>query len=133
MAITGLRADATKNAPREGPRLFELSIGQASPFKEREQQRGKGVPEDVMYANIKLQIFRKGIHQNQLARTLGMDETLLSKIIRGFREPSEAQRKQLADSLNASEQWLFEKSEFSGASEILAKTEIGSRSGNDRD
>jgi len=86
-----------------------------------------------MYANIKLQIFRKGIHQNQLARTLGMDETLLSKIIRGFREPSETQRKQLADYLNASEQWLFEKSEFSGSSEILAKTELITEPGNDRD
>ena len=86
-----------------------------------------------MYANIKLQIFRKGIHQNQLARTLGMDETILSKIIRGFREPSEVQRKQLANYLEASEQWLFEKSEVSGSSEILAKTELGSRSGNDGD
>jgi transcriptional regulator with XRE-family HTH domain len=86
-----------------------------------------------MYANIKLQIFRKGIHQNQLAQTLGMDETLLSKIIRGYREPSEVQRKQLADCLNASEQWLFEKSEFSSSSEVLAKTELRSESGNDRD
>jgi transcriptional regulator with XRE-family HTH domain len=86
-----------------------------------------------MYANIKLQIFRKGIHQNQLAQTLGMDETLLSKIIRGYREPSEAQRKQLAHCLNASEQWLFEKSEFSSSSEVLAETELRSESGNDRD
>jgi transcriptional regulator with XRE-family HTH domain len=86
-----------------------------------------------MYANIKLQIFRKGIHQNQLARTLGMDETLLSKIIRGFREPSEAQRKQLADYLDASEHWLFEKSEFSSSSEILTNTELIPESGNDID
>ena len=86
-----------------------------------------------MYANIKLQIFRKGIHQNQLARTLGMDETILSKIIRGFREPSEAQRKQLASCLEASEQWLFERSEVSGSLGILVKTELASRSGNDRD
>ena len=86
-----------------------------------------------MYANIKLQIFRKGIHQNQLARTLGMDETILSKIIRGFREPSEAQRKLLADYLDASEQWLFEKSEFSGSAEILAKAEQQPESGNDTD
>ena len=62
-----------------------------------------------------------------------MDETILSKIIRGFREPSEAQRKQLADSLNASEQWLFEKSEVSSSSGILAKTELKSEPGNDRD
>jgi transcriptional regulator with XRE-family HTH domain len=86
-----------------------------------------------MYANIKLQIFRKGIHQNQLARTLGMDETMLSKIIRGYREPSEVQRKQLANYLDANEQWLFEKSEFSGSSEILTKAELGAESGNDRD
>jgi transcriptional regulator with XRE-family HTH domain len=86
-----------------------------------------------MYANIKLQIFRRGIHQNQLARTLGMDETLLSKIIRGFREPSEAQRKQLADYLDASEQWLFEKSEFSDSSEILAKAASRPGPGNDGD
>jgi transcriptional regulator with XRE-family HTH domain len=85
-----------------------------------------------MYANIKLQIFRKGIHQNQVARNLGMDETLLSKIIRGFREPSETQRKQLADYLESSEQWLFEKSEFSGQSENL-KTELVRESGNDGD
>jgi transcriptional regulator with XRE-family HTH domain len=86
-----------------------------------------------MYANIKLQIFRRWIHQNQLARTLGMDETLLSKIIRGFREPSEAQRKQLADYLHASEQWLFEKSEFSDSSEILAKAASRPGADNDRD
>lgn len=87
-----------------------------------------------MYANIKLQIFRRGIHQNQMARTLGIDETILSKIIRGYREPSEAQRKQLANYLDASEQWLFEKSEVSsGASETLRKTELRSESGNDTD
>jgi len=83
-----------------------------------------------MYANIKLQVFRRGIHQNQLARAVGMDETLLSKIIRGFREPSEAQRKQLADYLDASEQWLFEKSELTDSSEILAKTVLKPGSGN---
>jgi transcriptional regulator with XRE-family HTH domain len=68
-----------------------------------------------MYPNIKIQIFRKGIHQNQLARILGMDETLLSKIIRGYREPSETQRRQLADYLEVSEQWLFDKSDASGS------------------
>jgi transcriptional regulator with XRE-family HTH domain len=53
---------------------------------------------------------------------MGMDETLLSRIIRGYREPSEAQRKQLADYLQVSEQWLFDKSDAPGPSEILAKT-----------
>ena len=76
-----------------------------------------------MYPNIKIQIFRKGIHQNQLAQILGMDETLLSKIIRGYREPSATQRKQLADYLQVSEQWLFDRSEAPASSEIPTKTE----------
>jgi transcriptional regulator with XRE-family HTH domain len=86
-----------------------------------------------MYANIKLQIFRKGIHQNQLARQLGMDETLLSKIIRGFREPSETQRKLLASHLGASEQWLFDKSEFTGAPEMSTSAELRGETNNDPD
>ena len=75
-----------------------------------------------MYPNIKIQIFRKGIHQNQLARILGMDETVLSKIIRGYREPSEVQRKQIADYLQANEQWLFDKYDTTDLSEMLLET-----------
>ncbi len=70
-----------------------------------------------MYPNLKLQIFRKGIHQYQLARALSLDETLLSKIIHGYREASEAQRKLLADYLQVSEKWLFEKYKIGGDSE----------------
>lgn len=62
-----------------------------------------------MYLNLKLQLFKLGIHQNRLARELGIDETALSKIINGYREPSETQRKQLADFLAVEEKWLFEK------------------------
>lgn len=62
-----------------------------------------------MYLNLKLQLFKAGIHQNRLARELGIDETALSKIINGYREPSEAQRKLLADFLKVEEKWLFEK------------------------
>jgi transcriptional regulator with XRE-family HTH domain len=62
-----------------------------------------------MYLNLKLQLFKLGIHQNRLARELGIDETGLSKIINGYREPSETQRKQLADFLRVEEKWLFEK------------------------
>lgn len=62
-----------------------------------------------MYLNLKLQLFKLGIHQNRLARDLGMDETALSKIINGYREPSEKQRKLLADFLRVEEKWLFEK------------------------
>jgi transcriptional regulator with XRE-family HTH domain len=62
-----------------------------------------------MYPNLKLQVFRRGIHQYQLARALSLDQTVLSKIIRGYREPSDAQRKLLADYLQVSEAWLFEE------------------------
>lgn len=64
-----------------------------------------------MYPNLKLQIFRVGIHQNHIAKALGIDESVLSKIIHGYRWPSEAQRRQLAEFLKAEESWLFEKYE----------------------
>jgi transcriptional regulator with XRE-family HTH domain len=62
-----------------------------------------------MYPNLKLQIFKQGVHQNHIARALRIDESVLSKIIHGYREPSEGQRKQLADFLRVEETWLFEK------------------------
>jgi transcriptional regulator with XRE-family HTH domain len=64
-----------------------------------------------MYPNLKLQIFRLRVHQNQLAKVLGMNETVLSKVICGYREPSESQRKTLANYLGVDENWLFEKYE----------------------
>jgi len=62
-----------------------------------------------MYLNIKVQVFRLGFHQIDIAKALGMNESVLSKIIHGYREPSKAQRMQLAHYLNADESWLFEK------------------------
>ena len=64
-----------------------------------------------MYLNIKLQIFRLGIHQNDIAKALGINESVLSKIIHGYREPSKAHRQQLAGFLKADENWLFESYE----------------------
>lgn len=62
-----------------------------------------------MYLNIKLQVFRLGLRQNDIARALRIGESVLSKIIRGYREPSKTQREQLAGFLKAEESWLFEK------------------------
>ncbi len=62
-----------------------------------------------MYLNIKLQVFRLGFHQIDIAKALGIDESVLSKIIHGYSEPSKTQRMQLANYLNAEESWLFEK------------------------
>jgi transcriptional regulator with XRE-family HTH domain len=64
-----------------------------------------------MYPNLKLQIFKLGIRQNQIARELKVCESQLSKIINGYREPSESEKKLLAQFLNVEEGWLFEQHE----------------------
>ena len=61
-----------------------------------------------MYANLKWQIWRNGIRQHQLAKAVGVDPTLLSKIINGLREPTPEVRKKIATLLNRDEDWLFE-------------------------
>ena len=64
-----------------------------------------------MYPNLKLQLFRSSVRQNFLARAVGIDESVLSKIIHGYREPSKGQRQLLANYLGVEESWLFEKFE----------------------
>ena len=64
-----------------------------------------------MYPNLKLQIFKAGIRQNQIAKDLKFCESQLSKIIHGYREPSAGERKMLAGYLNVDETWLFERHE----------------------
>jgi len=65
-----------------------------------------------MYPNLKLQLWKAGIRQNRLASMLGLDESLLSKIVNGFREPSPTVRAKIAGLLHSDEQWLFERSEI---------------------
>jgi transcriptional regulator with XRE-family HTH domain len=65
-----------------------------------------------MYPNLKLQLFRSSVRQNFLARQVGIDESILSKIIHGYREPSKEQRQVLANYLGVEESWLFEKFEI---------------------
>jgi transcriptional regulator with XRE-family HTH domain len=60
-----------------------------------------------MYLNVKLQLWRAGIRQNRLARTVGIDESLLSKIINGYRQPKQEIRKKIAAALESDEAWLF--------------------------
>jgi len=61
-----------------------------------------------MYPNMKLQLWKAGIRQNQLARSLGIDETLLSKIINGYRQPNPEIRRRIAAALQSEEAWLFD-------------------------
>jgi len=64
-----------------------------------------------MYPNLKLQLWRAGIRQNRLAQSLGIDETMLSKIVNGFRQPSPEMRERIALLLKSDEQWLFAREE----------------------
>ncbi len=64
-----------------------------------------------MYPNLKLQLWKLGIRQNGFAKSLNMDETVLSKIVNGYRTPTPRLRKQIAALLESEEAWLFESLE----------------------
>jgi transcriptional regulator with XRE-family HTH domain len=56
-----------------------------------------------------MEIWLSGMRQNRLARALSLDETVLSKVINGYRQPSPELRMLLAQYFNKSEAWLFQK------------------------
>jgi transcriptional regulator with XRE-family HTH domain len=62
-----------------------------------------------MYPNLKLRLWTRGIRQNRLARMVEIDETTLSKIVNGFRQPTPEIRGRIAAALESDEDWLFEK------------------------
>ncbi len=62
-----------------------------------------------MYPNLKLQLWRMGMRQNRLAKSLGIDETMLSKIVNGYREPNIDVREKIAVLLHSDPRWLFER------------------------
>jgi transcriptional regulator with XRE-family HTH domain len=61
-----------------------------------------------MYPNLKLQLWMTGIRQNRLAKMLDLDETTLSKIVNGFRQPTPEMRGRIASALKSDERWLFQ-------------------------
>lgn len=61
-----------------------------------------------MYPNLKLRLWALGIRQNRLAKMLAMDESLVSKIVNGFREPAPEVRMRIAELLHSDPDWLFE-------------------------
>jgi transcriptional regulator with XRE-family HTH domain len=67
-----------------------------------------------MYLNLKLQLLKTGKRQNRLALQLGVDESILSKIINGFRQPSPEMRGRIAMLLQSDEEWLFERADPTG-------------------
>ncbi len=68
-----------------------------------------------MYPNLRLELWRAGIKQNRLAQMLGIDETLLSRILNGFREPTPQTRARIAELLQRDETWLFETGQKSAS------------------
>lgn len=60
-----------------------------------------------MYPNLKLQMWRTGLRQNRLAQMLDVDETFLSKIVNGFREPTGSLKARIATLLESDVTWLF--------------------------
>lgn len=61
-----------------------------------------------MYPNLRIQLWKSGIRQNRLAKMLDMDETLLSRIVNGFRQASPDCRKRISALLQSEEDWLFQ-------------------------
>ena len=53
-------------------------------------------------------MWRSGIRQNRLAKMLGVHESVLSKIVNGFRKPTPEMRTQIATALRQDEAWLFD-------------------------
>lgn len=62
-----------------------------------------------MYPNLKLEIWKSGVRQNRLALELDIDETVLSKVINGYREPTPHLRALLAGYFRKDEKWLFQR------------------------
>jgi len=63
-----------------------------------------------VYPNLKLQLWRSGIRQIRLARLLGVDEAMLSKVINGHRDATPELRHRISVVLESDADWLFEPS-----------------------
>ena len=61
------------------------------------------------------------MRQNQLAKLLEMDETVLSRIVNGYRRPSAEARKKISAILHSDEMWLFQPAEANEFNQLGAK------------
>lgn len=62
-----------------------------------------------LYPNLKLTMYRSGIRQNTLARSVGINEASLSRILNGTRNPAPEVQEQIALVLKENAEWLFQK------------------------
>jgi transcriptional regulator with XRE-family HTH domain len=82
-----------------------------------------------MYPNLKLQLWKSGMRQNRLANVLLIDETVLSKIINGFRQPSRDLQERIAKVLECDPDWLFEQVENQRMLNALKNSAASKQSG----
>jgi DNA-binding XRE family transcriptional regulator len=75
--------------------------------------------ERSLYPNLKLTMYRSGIRQNTLAKSIGINEASLSRIINGTRQPAPEVRVQIATILRENVDWLFQQTHASEASHVL--------------
>jgi transcriptional regulator with XRE-family HTH domain len=73
--------------------------------------RSKSAQGEPMYPNLKFEMWRSGMRQNHLARMLKLDETVLSRIVNGFRKPCPEVKAKVAAALNSDQDWLFQEIE----------------------
>jgi len=55
-------------------------------------------------------MYRTGIRQNMLAKSVGINEAYLSRIMNGTRQPGPEVRAQIAQALRENAEWLFQQS-----------------------
>src|SRR6266702_3690743 len=67
--------------------------------------------DSFMYPNLRVQLWKAGIRQNRLAKILRMDETVLSRIVNGYRQPSAEVRRKISAILQSDEAWVFQEEE----------------------
>jgi transcriptional regulator with XRE-family HTH domain len=84
-----------------------------------------------MYPNLKIAIFKKGMHQNRISKVLGINEADLSKIIHGYREPSESQKRLLSSYLESDETWLFQRFYGGAPSRVTGRPDFQQNSKDD--
>ena len=65
--------------------------------------------ERSLYPNLKLTMYRSGIRQNTLAKSIGLNEASLSRIMNGTRQPAPEVREQIASILKENAEWLFQQ------------------------
>ena len=74
--------------------------------------------ERSLYPNLKLTMYKAGIRQNTLAKSLGINEAHLSRIMNGTREPAPELREQIALALHENAEWLFQRARVDSSSPL---------------